>query len=192
MNMRHCFPIGLLIILIGSGTLHGTTRPGVVGDGEASIAYVAVTGEMIIQPDLEPIGLFDIVSASGIFMANATLPPRGLGLDVNTANRISWAALRDNALISNFSLGMVGPSGLSQAFLLNDLTLTGSGGFGTPTLILDLVYTIPEPPTVALSSSAVILLLGCKPRRRGRPRPTSGRSVFAVRELSSLSDIHEQ
>jgi hypothetical protein len=36
---------------------------------------------------------------------------------------------------------------LSANFLLNDLTLNASDGFGDLPLDIDLVYTIPEPST---------------------------------------------
>jgi serralysin len=111
------------------------------GDGRTSIEYDAKTGEFTIQPDGTPVGLFDIQSASAIFNATAiTLPNQGLGLSVDTATRKSWAALPAQAVNSDFSLGFIAAPGLQQAFLLNDLTLVGSGGFGAPSRSFDLVY----------------------------------------------------
>jgi hypothetical protein len=153
------FAISLVAVTTCALTSTAATTVGSVGDGTPSVAYIATSGEMIIQPDSEPTGLFDIQSASGIFMGNAILPPRGLGLDVNTANRISWAALTDNAFLMDFSLGRIAPAGLTQVFLLNDLTITFSGGFGTPHVIPDLVYTIPEPATPVLWGIALIALI---------------------------------
>jgi hypothetical protein len=115
------------------------------GDGEPSIAYYAATGEFVIQPDGERVGLFDIQSAAGIFTANATFPPGGLGLDVNRADRKSWAAFSQSAFTANFSLGVIAAPNLQQSFLLNDLTFVGSGGFGTPSFNLDLVYIFVGP-----------------------------------------------
>jgi hypothetical protein len=44
------------------------------------------------------------------------------------------------ALSSDFDLGIIAPAGLTKSFLLDDLTLTGSGGLGTPNRAFDLVH----------------------------------------------------
>jgi hypothetical protein len=113
---------------------------GAVDDGESSIVYDATSGVFSILPDGHSVGLFDIQSASGIFTASAMFPPAGLGFEVDTATRKSWAALPAAAFSGNFSLGLIAAPGLTKSFLLNDLTLTGSGGFSTPNRALDLVY----------------------------------------------------
>jgi hypothetical protein len=92
------------------------------------------------MPDGQPVGLFDIQSASGIFTGSARFPPAGLGFDIDTAMRKSWAAIPAGAFRTNFNLGLIAPPGLTKSFLLSDLTLTGSGGLGTPNRALDLVY----------------------------------------------------
>jgi hypothetical protein len=142
------FAVSLVIFALGGSSTVASTSPGAVGDDEPSVAYVAATGEMIIQPDREPIGLFQLLSASEFFIANANIPPGGLGFDVNSNREKAWAALPAQALIGDFSLGVIAPAGRSNDFLLNDLTLTGSGGFGTATLLLDFVYYGPgnTPP----------------------------------------------
>jgi serralysin len=117
-----------------------STVPGAANDGRTSIQYDARTGAFTIQPDTQPVGLFQIESASGIFNAPANLPPGGLGFDVNTATEKSWAGLQFSAFLSNFSLGVIAAPGLQPDFLLNDLTLVGSGGFGTNNRPFDLVY----------------------------------------------------
>jgi serralysin len=117
------------------------TTLGMQDDGRTSIQYDARTGEFTIEPDGTPVGLFDIRSASGIFNATAvTFPNPGLGLNVDTASRKFWAALPAQAVNSDFSLGVIADPGLQQAFLLNDLTLTVSNGFGTANHLADLVY----------------------------------------------------
>jgi hypothetical protein len=129
----------VLVVAAAANIGLAATTSGSSGDGKTSISYDVSTGEIVIQPDGQPVGLFDIQSASGIFIADARLPPGGLGLDVNTANRKSWAALQPSAFLADFSLGAIAPPGLTNNFLLNDLTLTGSGGFGTENRALDLL-----------------------------------------------------
>jgi hypothetical protein len=142
------FAVSLVsFVLFGSGSV-ASTFPGTVGDDKPSMAYVAATGEIIIQPDREPIGLFQILSASGIFTANATLPPSPLEIEANTTHEKAWLTFHTSALIEDFSLGVIAPSGLANDFALNDFTINGSGGFGTATLLLDFVYYGPSntPP----------------------------------------------
>jgi hypothetical protein len=115
------------------------------GDGETSVRYDATTGEFAIQPDGSPVGLFHIESASGIFTKTATFPPGGLGFDTNTATEKAWAALPASAFHANFSLSVIASPGLQHAFLLNDLTMLASGGFGTPHDFVDLVYVNTGP-----------------------------------------------
>jgi tRNA A37 threonylcarbamoyladenosine biosynthesis protein TsaE len=117
-----------------------STVPGFASDGRTSIQYDARTGAFTIQPDSQPVGLFQIKSASGIFNAPANLPPGGLGFDVNTAMEKAWAGLQFNAFLADFPLGVITVPGLPQNFLLSDLTLVGSGGFGTTNRAFDLVY----------------------------------------------------
>jgi hypothetical protein len=117
-----------------------STVQGMLNDGKTSIEYDPTTGAVTIQPDGNPVGLFDIRSASSILTGSATFPPGGI-LAVNTAEQKSWITSAANTITQNFSLGVIAPPGLALDFLLNDLTLVGSGGFGTPNVNLDLVYT---------------------------------------------------
>jgi hypothetical protein len=114
------------------------------------VAYIASTGEITIQPDGKSIGLFDIRSDAGIFTGDAIYPPNELLPNIDTASRKIWVTQPINALTMDFSLGRISSPGLSLAFLLSDLRLIANSGFGTATLIPDLVYTIPEPATVTL------------------------------------------
>jgi hypothetical protein len=136
-----------------------TTR-GAAGDGKPSISYDVQTGAFGLQPDSNPIGLFQILSASGIFTSNAILPPGGLGLDVNTANEKAWAALPAAAVNANFNLGNIAAPFLTQPFLLNDLTITVSGGLGTENVISDLVIlgetSVPFPTITPINLGEVV------------------------------------
>jgi hypothetical protein len=141
MKSIRTFAIALTVVMLAVGTSAAATSEGAAGDGKTSISYDSATGAFGIQPDGQPVGLFDIRSATSIFNSTpATLPPGGLGLDVNTAARKSWAALPAAAINADFNLGNIAATGLTKAFLLGDLTLVGSGGFGTNNRDLDLVY----------------------------------------------------
>jgi hypothetical protein len=138
--LRNTF-FAVLTVLAAAASVQAATTLGAAGDGKSSVAYDSATGVFSIQPDSQPVGLFDIMSASGIFNATpATMPPGSLGFDVNSATRKSWAALSVSAINANHSLGAIAAPGLTQAFLLGDLTVTMSGGFGTNNRDGDLVY----------------------------------------------------
>lgn len=116
-----------------------STVAGQPNDGKISVEYDPVTGAFVVQPDGNSVGLFDIQSAAGIFTGSAMFPP-GTVVSVNSAAQKSWLGGMGSAFTANFSLGVIAAPGLSRDFLLNDLTLVGSGGFGTPNVDLDLVY----------------------------------------------------
>jgi hypothetical protein len=108
---RFVIGFGLTVTLAITST--GATTQGSVGDGTPSVAYIATTGEMIVQPDGIPIGLFDIRSDTEIFTANAVFPPQELLPNIDTASRKIWVTQPANALTDDFSLGIIAPSGLS-------------------------------------------------------------------------------
>jgi hypothetical protein len=141
--------IACAIVIVAARACSAVTFIGAAGDGKTSISYDPATGEMGIQPDGLPVGLFDIHSASGLFTASALLPSGGLEFDVNGPDRKSWAGYQSDAFSANYSLGTIAPAGLTLQFLLSDLTVTGSGGFGTPNRNVDLVYpgamVVPAP-----------------------------------------------
>jgi hypothetical protein len=121
------------------------TMPGTMGDGDASIYYVASTGELGIQADGEQIGMFDIQSASGIFTAAATMPLGGLGLEINTSSNKAWVSLVANGFMQDFSLGIIAPPNLPFDFLLNDLTALIGRGFGAEKDSSDLILLCCTP-----------------------------------------------
>jgi hypothetical protein len=130
-----------LIALTSVATGIGETLPGIVGDANTSVYYVASTGEFGIQPDGWNIQIFLIQSTTGIFIANAVFPS-GTLFDVNTATEKGWAGTGASAIRKDFSLGVIAASGMALDFLLKNLTLAGpSCGCSTP--ILDLVYYAP-------------------------------------------------
>jgi hypothetical protein len=155
-----------LIAMLGFANVNrAATTLGSIGDDMPSVAYFQTAGEMIIQPDGVPIGSFYIQSASGIFVASSNFPPHGLGANIDTASEKAWTTLSVNAFTEDFSLGAIAPPGLPLAHVLEDFSIVGSSGFGTGTLIFDLVYVIPEPATCTLCG---LLMLGLFVRRHRR------------------------
>jgi hypothetical protein len=141
MKSIRTFAIALTVVMLAVGTSAAATTEGAAGDGKASFAYDSATGNFTLQTDGVSVGLYDLQSASSIFNATLAPPPNpGLGLNVDTAARKSWAALSAQAITANHNLGNIAASGLTKAFLLGDLTITTSGGFGTANVIGDLVY----------------------------------------------------
>lgn len=140
MKSIRTFAIALCVVALAVSSSSAATTLGAAGDGKTSVQYDAATGNFTIQPDGQAVGLFQIVSATSIFSSNATLPPGGLGFDVNSAAEKSWAALPASAVNADFNLGNIAAANLTQAFLLGDLSLVGSGGFGTANRDFDLVY----------------------------------------------------
>src|SRR5262245_26140994 len=111
------FAIAFIALAMLSPTSAATTTIGMAGDGMTSLSYNATTGEMRIQPDQMPVGLFHILSASGILTGNATFPPGGSCLlELCGPHEIAWAALPASAIGSDFSLGMVANPGLTLPF----------------------------------------------------------------------------
>lgn len=121
-------------------------------------------------PDGVPIGLFDILSAVPIFNATpANLPPGGLFTTDNTTEK-AWASLGGSSTFTTeLNLGFIGPKDLSQAFLNQHLTITYSGGFGTPNVSGDVYGGViiegPEPTTLSMLGSAMVGGLGVVRRR---------------------------
>lgn len=140
MRSIRTFAIALCVVALAVSTSSAATTLGAQNDGKTSLAYDPANGNFTLQADSQAIGLFQIVSASSIFTGSATLPAGGLGLDVNTASEKSWAALPAAAVATTHNLGNIAAPGLTQAFLLGDLTIVGSGGLGTANREFDLVY----------------------------------------------------
>jgi hypothetical protein len=179
--LRNTFlALAVLSVLVAAAPSQAATTLGAAGDSKTSVAYNAATGGFTLQPDGQAVGLFDIQSATGIFTGSVTLPNPGLGLNVDTASRKSWAALPAQAVNTDFNLGVLAATGLTQAFLLGDLSLVGSGGFGTTNRDFDLVYTgavVGTPPVFADVSLGTLQFGGTASRQltaTGDPAPTFG------------------
>ena len=120
-------------------------------DGQTSIIYDAGSGELAVDA---PAGMeltsVNIDSAGGIFTGDAAQNLGG-SFDNDADGNIFKATFGSS--FGSLSFGNVAQAGLSEEFVLNDLTVVGSLNGGGALGDVDLVY-IPEPSTLAL------LLLG--------------------------------
>jgi hypothetical protein len=124
---------------------------GIKGDGYTSVTYHASTGEVAIDaPGGVELTSINIDSAAGIFTGDAA---QGLGgsFDNDSNNNIFKATFGSS--FASLSFGNVAPAGLSEDFVLDDLTVAGSLAGGGDLGEVDLVY-VPEP------TSALLLAFG--------------------------------
>jgi hypothetical protein len=147
-----------------SGPYNAINTGGTTGDGQTSVVYNALTGEVAIDaPAGAQLTSVNIDSAAGIFTGD---PAQNLGgsFDNDADGNIFKATFGDR--FGSLSFGAVAQAGLSEEFVGNDLTVVGSLAGGGDLGNVDLVY-IPEPSTVALLALGVIgIAVG---RRRRQP-----------------------
>ncbi len=154
-----------IVAALGAGTYltgpYAALRTGgQQSDGQTSIGYVANTGELWVDPPLgAELTSVNIDSASGIFTG---APAENLGgsFDNDTDNNIFKATFGSS--FGSIRFGNVAQAGLSQAFLLSDLTVVGSLAGGGSLGDVDLNY-VPEPTAMVL---AVVGLLAVAAIRR--------------------------
>jgi hypothetical protein len=143
------------------GALAGAN--GVRGDGQTTIVYNAGTGEVAVDaPGATQLTSINIDSAGRIFTG---APAQNLGgsFDNDADNNIFKATFGSS--FGSLSFGNVAQAGLSQQFVLNDLTVVGSLAGGGALGNVDLIY-IPEPSAIVLFGLGVVALLGYVRRRR--------------------------
>jgi hypothetical protein len=137
---------------------------GVQGDNQTSLRYDASSGELSVDaPGGVELTSINIDSASGIFTGE---PAQNLGgsFDNDADNNIFKATFGGS--FGSLSFGNVAAAGLSEEFLLGDLTAVGSLAGGGDLGNVDLIY-VPEPSALIL---AAIALAGLLPFTRGDAR----------------------
>ena len=140
---------------------YASQRPETQGDGNVVVTYDATTGGVRVDAG-SPISSFQVESAAGIFTGETA---HGLGgpFDVDTNAKIFKATFGDQ--FSELDLGAVAATGLSESFLLDDLSAAGSlaagGTFGDQ---VELNY-VPEPSTLVLCLLGATGLIGYWRRR---------------------------
>ena len=118
-----------------------------MGDAQTSVGYNAGTGEVWVDaPAGKDLTSINIESAGRIFTGD---PAQNLGgsFDNDADNNIFKATFGGS--FGSLSFGNVAQQGLTEAFLLNDLTVVGSLAGGGSLGNVDLIY-VPEPATVLL------------------------------------------
>jgi hypothetical protein len=135
---------------------------GRAGDGQTSVGYDASTGELWVDaPTTAQLTSINIDSAADIFTGQ---PARNLGgsFDNDADNNIFKATFGSS--FGSLSFGNVAQAGLSEDFVINDLTAVGSLAGGGDVGAVDLIY-IPEPSTIALLSLGMAAALVLRRRQ---------------------------
>ncbi|MCA9166960.1 MAG: hypothetical protein KDB23_04810 [Planctomycetales bacterium] len=138
----------------------GATRPGEFGDRSPSVIYDANTGRLSLERGWKgQAATIEIISASHQFIGpqpEFIRPP----FDVFSESKIFM--LRGGTCIPDgLDFGTVLPAGLSQEFLLGDLSIAGSGCGPWESTYRDLIY-VPEP--TFLAGESILLLLAIRRR----------------------------
>jgi hypothetical protein len=135
------------------------------GDGQTSIVYNVSTGEVAVDaPAGTELTSINIDSAASVFTGDAAANLGG-SFDNDADNNIFKATFGSS--FGSLSFGNVAQAGLSQDFLLNDLTVIGSLAGGGDLGNVDLIY-VPEPNTLALAVLGLATMLFLK---RGLRQP---------------------
>ena len=142
--------LGHGLYLTGS---YGALKPGgAAGDEQTSIGYDPTTGEVWVDaPANTQLTSINIDSAAGVFTRE---PAAGLGgsFDNDADGNIFKATFGGS--FGSVSFGAVAQTGLSQEFILGDLTVVGSLAGGGALGDVDLLV-IPEPSTMVLLAVAL-------------------------------------
>lgn len=126
---------------------------GVDGDEHTSIVYNSRTGEIAVDvPANNELTSINIDSATGIFTIATYVCPDDCDFDHNI-----FKATRESSF-GDFSWGNAARTGLTEDFVLNDLTVIGSLSGGGQLGDVDLIY-IPEPSCVALLAFGALAVI---------------------------------
>jgi hypothetical protein len=135
---------------------YAAVRPGgVAGDGQTSIVYNPTSGELSVDaPAGTQLTSINIDSAARIFTG---APAQNLGGSFDNDSDANIFKATFGSSFGSLTFGNVAQAGLSEQFVLGDLTVVGSlaggGGLGN----VDLIY-VPEPQAVILLAIGLVLL----------------------------------
>ena len=150
-----------------SGPYAAINPGGSAGDEQTSIIYDPSTGEVAVDaPASTELTSINIDSAGGVFTGDAAQNLGG-SFDNDADDNIFKATFGGS--FGSLSFGNVAQTGLSEEFVLNDLSVVGSLAGGGALGDVDLIY-VPEP-----SSWVLLLIAACAARlvvgRRNLRRP---------------------
>ena len=132
------------------------------GDDQTSIRYDANTGDIAVDaPNGIELTSINIDSASGIFTGE---PAQNLGgsFDNDADTNIFKATFGSS--FGSLSFGNVAQAGLSEEFVLNDLSVVGSLAGGGALGDVDLIY-VPEPASLGLAFVGLLSMLAGRRRK---------------------------
>ena len=126
------------------------------GDDQTSVVYSAVTGELSVDaPAGVELTSINIDSAAGI-LTGADAQNLGGSFDNDADDNIFKATFGGS--FGSVSFGNVAQSGLSEQFVLEDLSVVGSLAGGGDLGNVDLVY-VPEPAALGLLAYGLLFVL---------------------------------
>jgi len=141
-----------------TGPYAAVSPAGTAGDGQTSLVYEPSTGELSVDaPAGVELTSINIDSSGGVFTGRSAQNLGG-SFDNDGDNNIFKATFGGS--FGALSFGNVAQTGLSEQFMLGDLTVVGSLAGGGDLGNVDLIY-VPEPSTVVstvLGMLAVVII----------------------------------
>jgi hypothetical protein len=152
--------LDIIAALTGGAYLTGpyaAVQPAGQGDGNATLVYDPGTGELAVNVGATQLTSINIDSAGAIFTGE---PAMNLGgsFDNDADNNIFKATFGSS--FGSLSFGNVAQTGLSEEFVLNDLTVIGSLAGGGDLGEVDLIY-VPEPAQIVLTLIGMLGVFAC-------------------------------
>jgi hypothetical protein len=140
---------------------------GTRADAQTSIVYDSQSGELAVDaPAGSELTSINIDSAAGIFTGSAAQNLGG-SFDNDADNNIFKATFGSS--FGSLSFGNVAQAGLSEQFLLGDLSVVGSLAGGGALGNVDLIYVlVPEPSGIALLGAGLLVPISLAVRRHSK------------------------
>ena len=140
---------------------------GQAADMHTSLGYDATSGELWVNaPAAAELTSININSSAGIFTGQ---PAGSLGGSFDNDGDANIFKATFGGSFGSLSFGQVAQSGLSEEFLLNDLSVAGSLASGGALGDVDLIY-VPEPSTIVFLVTGMVGLFSTLNSRRARAR----------------------
>jgi hypothetical protein len=144
-----------------TGPYAALSGPEGTGDGNATLVYDATTGELAVEVPGTELTSINIQSAASIFTGDSA---ENLGGDFDNDSDDNIFKATFGTSFGSLSFGTVAQAGLSEEFVIDDLTAVGSLAGGGELGAVDLRY-VPEPSAVVLLVLAALGLMIVARRR---------------------------